>query len=60
MANKRKAAAEVGVNVRIPVNVHRAAKLECVARGVTWDEAAAEAFGAWAKSRRSVQQEGGR
>lgn len=57
MANSKKR--EVGVNVRLPADVHRAAKIACAERGVTWDEAATEAFGAWAK-RTANQQEGRR
>jgi hypothetical protein len=42
---------KVGINVRIPASVHRAAKVACAATGMTWDEAATEAFDAWARRR---------
>lgn len=42
----------IGVNVRIPADVHRAAKIALAARRLTWDEAAAEAFEAWARQLR--------
>lgn len=41
----------VGINIKIPASVHRAAKVACVSRGVTWDQAATEALDAWARGR---------
>ena len=50
-ANPNPAPERVGVNVRIPAHVHRACRVACAERGVTWDEFAAEAFSAWARQR---------
>jgi len=41
----------IGVNVRIPADVHRAAKIALAAHRLTWDEAAAEAFEIWARGK---------
>jgi len=53
MSNRAKSevppAGLVGLNVLLPREVHRAARLACVARGISWSVAAAEAFAAWAK-----------
>lgn len=45
------AAARVGVNVRIPASVHRAARIAMAASRCTWDEAVAEALDTWARAR---------
>lgn len=46
----------IGVNVRIPAHVHRAAKIALAANRLTWDEAAAEAFEAWARQRTPIRK----
>jgi len=51
-ATPKPAPERIGVNVRIPAHVHRAAKIALAANRLTWDEAAAEAFDAWALSKR--------
>jgi hypothetical protein len=54
MRQRTKQAAEaerVGINIKIPASVHRAAKVACVSRGLTWDQAATEALEVWARAR---------
>jgi hypothetical protein len=41
----------IGVNVQVPPDIHRAAKLACVDSRITWDQAVAEALDAWARER---------
>ena len=46
----QKAPERTGINVRVPSHVHTAAKIAIVSRRITWDQAAAEAFEAWARA----------
>lgn len=46
-----KAVEVVGVNVRVPATLHRAAKVACALHDLTWDEAVTEALEAWVKAR---------
>jgi hypothetical protein len=43
--------ARVGLNIRLPADVHRAAKVACAALDLTWDEAVAEALSQWATAK---------
>lgn len=48
MRNKPSEAPErVAINVRLPAALHRAAKVQCAAEGLTWDEAVTRALQAW-------------
>lgn len=61
MANKRapaKSDERVGLNLSIPVEIHRRAKAAAALRGFTWDGAVADALDAWARAQ--LAQEGGR
>lgn len=55
-AKQSPVAATVGLHLSIPKDVHRAARLACVTLGVTWDQAAAEAFAEWARTHAAEQR----
>jgi predicted HicB family RNase H-like nuclease len=56
MTKQPKVETLVGVNVRVPARVHRAAKVACAAHGLTWDQAVTEALEAWVRSRTDARR----